>query len=162
MRLALYQPEIPQNVGTLIRLGACLGVPIDVIEPTGFLWSDKHLKRAGLDYFDLANVTRIQNWESYQPQADQRIILIDTKAAITFWDFTFQASDILMLGKESFGVPEAVFAAIPNSVRIPMLANRRSLNMAIAGAMVLAEALRQTCCDPSSPFLPSHLLDTPA
>ena len=150
MRLALYQPEIPQNVGTLIRLGACLGVPVDVIEPTGFLWSDKHLKRAGMDYLDMACVERIQSWEIYQKQRQQRIVLIDTKAEATYWDFEFQSSDILMLGKESSGVPEEVFNAIPARVRIPMLDNRRSLNMAIAGAMVLAEALRQTCRDHSS------------
>jgi tRNA (cytidine/uridine-2'-O-)-methyltransferase len=144
MRLALYQPEIPQNVGTLIRLGACLGVPIDVIEPTGFLWSDKHLKRAGLDYFEIANVERIQGWLIYQ-QRPQRIVLIDTKAEVNLWDFKFMPNDTLMLGCESSGVPDSVFEAIPNRVKIPMLANSRSLNMAIAGAMVLTEALRQTC-----------------
>lgn len=144
MRLALYQPEIPQNVGTLIRLGACVGVPLDIIEPTGFVWSDKHLKRAGMDYVDLANVTRIESWDAYKIlNANQRLVLIDTKANTDFWDFTFDAGDILMLGKESSGVPDEVFQGIPHRVRIPMLPNRRSLNMAIAGAMVLAESLRQ-------------------
>lgn len=152
MRLALYQPEIPQNVGTLIRLGACLGVPIDVIEPTGFLWSDKHLKRSGLDYFCMANVERIPSWEIYQ-QRSQRIVLIDTKAGTIFWDFYFKENDTLMLGKESTGVPDDVFAAIPNRVRIPMLPNCRSLNMAIAGAMVLSESLRQIRYDYSSNIL---------
>jgi len=150
MRLALYEPEIPQNVGTLIRLGACLGIPVDVIEPTGFLWSDKHLKRAGLDYFDMANVERIQSFEIYH-QRPQRLVLIDTKADINLWDFTFQADDNLMLGCESSGVPDTVFAAITYKVKIPMLANRRSLNMAIAGAMVLTEALRQTRSEHFSP-----------
>ncbi|MCX7343466.1 MAG: tRNA (cytidine(34)-2'-O)-methyltransferase [Proteobacteria bacterium] len=149
MRLALYQPEIPQNVGTLIRLGACLGVPIDVIEPTGFLWSDKHLKRSGLDYMCMANVERVLSWEIYQ-QRQQRIILIDTKAEINFWDFEFKADDVLMLGKESSGVPDNVFGSIQNRVKIPMLPDRRSLNMAIAGAMVLTEALRQTRHEHSS------------
>ncbi len=144
MRLALYQPEIPQNAGTLIRLGACVGVAIDIIEPTGFVWSDKHLKRAGMDYVDLANVKRFENWETYKDQQQsKRIVLIDTKATTSFWDFAFEPEDILMLGKESAGVPEDVFEAIPNRVRIPMLPDRRSLNMAIAGAMVLAESLRQ-------------------
>lgn len=151
MRLALYQPEIPQNVGTLIRLGACLGIPIDVIEPTGFLWSDKHLKRSGLDYMCMANVERITNWEIYQ-QRKQRIILIDTKAEALFWDFEFKESDVLMLGKESSGVPDNVFGSIKNQVKIPMLPERRSLNMAIAGAMVLTEALRQTRHE-HSPYL---------
>lgn len=149
MRLALYEPEIPQNVGTLIRLGACLGVSIDVIEPTGFLWSDKHLKRSGLDYMCMANVERAPSWEIYQ-QRQQRIILIDTKAEIIFWDFEFKADDVLMLGKESSGVPNDVFESIKNRVKIPMLPDRRSLNMAIAGAMVLTEALRQTRHDYSS------------
>ncbi len=144
MRLALYQPEIPQNAGTLIRLGACVGVPIDIIEPTGFVWSDKHLKRAGMDYVDLANVQRIESWEVYKDlYSTQRIVLIDTKAETLFWDFRFQPNDILMLGRESSGVPEEVYQSIPNRVRIPMLPDRRSLNMAIAGAMVLAESLRQ-------------------
>ena len=149
MKIALYQPEIPQNVGTIIRLGACLGVGIDVIEPTGFLWSDKHLKRSGLDYFCMANVERISSWEVYQERF-QRIVLIDTKAETIFWDFNFQNGDVLMLGKESSGVPDYVFDAIPHRVKIPMLPDRRSLNMAIAGAMVLSEALRQTCHDDTS------------
>lgn len=145
MRLALYQPEIPQNVGTLIRLGACVGVPIDIIEPTGFVWSDKHLKRAGMDYVELANVKRVESWDAYKAlNASKRIVLIDTKADVIFWDFRFEADDILMLGKESSGVPDEVFAGIPHRVRIPMLPDRRSLNMAIAGAMVLTEGLRQT------------------
>ncbi len=152
MRLALYQPEIPQNAGTLIRLGACMGVPIDIIEPTGFVWNDKHLKRAGMDYVDLANVERYENWETYHNlYSAQRIVLLDTKADILFWDFVFQPNDILMIGRESSGVPEDVYQSIPNRVRIPMLPNRRSLNMAIAGAMVLSESLRQVPGD--SPHL---------
>ena len=153
MRLALYQPEIPQNVGTLIRLGACVGVPIDIIEPTGFVWSDKHLKRAGMDYADLANVERFESWDVYKNlRTTQRIILLDTKAEQSYWDFTFQPDDILMIGRESCGVPEDVYQSIPNRVLIPMLPDRRSLNMAIAGAMVLAESLRQLNHDHSSPL----------
>ncbi len=153
MRLSLYQPEIPQNVGTLIRLGACVGVPIEIIEPTGFVWSDKHLKRAGMDYADLANVERFESWDVYKNlRANQRIVLLDTKAEQRYWDFTFQPDDILMIGRESCGVPEDVYQSIPNRVRIPMLPDRRSLNMAIAGAMVLAESLRQLNHDHSSPL----------
>ena len=153
MRLALYQPEIPQNVGTLIRLGACVGVPIDIIEPTGFVWSDKHLKRAGMDYADLANVERFESWDTYKSlRATQRIVLLDTKAEQSYWDFTFKPDDILMVGRESSGVPEDIYQSIPNRVRIPMLPDRRSLNMAIAGAMVLAESLRQINHDHSSPL----------
>lgn len=152
MRLALYQPEIPQNTGTLIRLGACVGVPIDIIEPTGFVWNDKHLRRAGMDYVDLANVQRIENWETYKNlYATQRMVLIDTKAETLFWDFVFESNDILMVGRESSGVPEDVYQSIPHRVRIPMLPHRRSLNMAIAGAIVLAESLRQVPND--SPHL---------
>ncbi len=150
MRLCLYQPEIPQNVGTLIRLGACLGIPLDIIEPTGFVWADKHLKRAGMDYVDLANVQRFENFEKYRLLQTQRIVLLDTKADTIFWDFTFQPNDILMIGKESSGVPEEVYNLIPQRVRIPMLPERRSLNMAIAGAMVLSESLRQVHHDRSS------------
>lgn len=143
MRIALYQPEIPQNVGTLIRTGACLGVPIDVIEPTSFVWNDRYLKRAGMDYIDMANVNRFASWENYlQQNLGKRIVLLDTKATTNFYEFTFKADDILLLGQESTGVPDTVFEMLP-SVKIPMLAQRRSLNVAIAGAMVLTEALRQ-------------------
>lgn len=144
MRIALYQPEIPQNVGTLIRLGACVGAGIDIIEPTSFVWNDKYLKRAGMDYIDMANVTRTPSWHEYlQKNSSKRIVLLDTKATTNFYDFNFIKDDILLLGQESVGVPDDVFNALP-SVKIPMLANRRSLNVAIAGAMVLTEALRQT------------------
>lgn len=144
MRIALYQPEIPQNVGTLIRLGACIGVGIDIIEPTSFVWNDKYLKRAGMDYIDMATVTRTPSWQEYlQQNYSKRIILLDTKATTDFYDFSFMKDDILLLGQESTGVPDEVFHTLP-SVKIPMLANRRSLNVAIAGAMVLTEALRQT------------------
>ncbi len=144
MRIALYQPEIPQNVGTLIRLGACVGVGIDVIEPTSFVWNDKYLKRAGMDYIDMANVTRTPNWQEYlQQNSSKRIVLLDTKATTNFYEFSFMKDDILLLGKESIGVPDELFNTLP-SVKIPMLINRRSLNVAIAGAMVLTEALRQT------------------
>lgn len=144
MRIALYQPEIPQNVGTLIRLGACIGIGVDIIEPTSFVWSDKYLKRAGMDYIDMANVTRTPSWPEYLLQnSSKRIVLLDTKATTNFYEFNFMKNDILLLGKESIGVPDEVFNTLP-SVKIPMLANRRSLNVAIAGAMVLTEALRQT------------------
>lgn len=144
MRLALYQPEIPQNAGTLMRLTACLGIPLDIIEPCGFIWQDQKLQRAGMDYIELANVTRHASFESFRQDQPHRLILIDTKAATTYIDFSFQKDDILMLGKESVGVPDGVFQSIPNRVVIPMLDGRRSLNVAVAGAMILGEALRQT------------------
>ncbi|WP_033444408.1 tRNA (cytidine(34)-2'-O)-methyltransferase [Candidatus Odyssella thessalonicensis] len=144
MRLALYQPEIPQNAGTLMRLAACLGVPLDIIEPCGFIWQDQKLQRAGMDYIELANVQRHASFEAFKANIPQRLILVDTKAATSFLDFSFQKNDILLMGKESVGVPESVFEAIPDRVIIPMLPGRRSLNVAVAAAMVLGEALRQT------------------
>lgn len=143
MRLALYQPEIPQNAGTLIRLAACVGVPLDVIEPCGFIWHNQKLQRAGMDYMELANVQRHASFTDFQKSFPHRIVLIDTKAATSFLDFKFEKNDILLLGKESVGVPDAVYQSIPDKVVIPMLDGRRSLNVAVAGAMVLSEALRQ-------------------
>ncbi|MEI8295682.1 MAG: tRNA (cytidine(34)-2'-O)-methyltransferase [Alphaproteobacteria bacterium] len=147
MQLALYQPEIPQNTGTLIRLTACLGVPLHIIEPCGFVWSDRHLKRAGMDYVDLAYITRHQDWSAFKQQHTQdngRLILLDTKATTPYIDFSFHLTDTLLVGCESSGVPEAVMNQADSCVRIPLLPHRRSLNMAIAAAMVLGEALRQT------------------
>jgi len=144
MRLALYQPEIPQNTGTLMRLGACMGVGIDVIEPCGFIWDDARLKRAGMDYMELANVIRHPSWEEFLGQTNlSRLILLDTKATINYLDFTFHPSDILMVGRESDGVPDDVFKACPHALKISMSENTRSLNVAIAASMVLGEALRQ-------------------
>ena len=145
MRLALYQPEIPQNTGTLIRLGACVGVGIDVIEPCGYIWDDARLKRAGMDYMELANVTRHATWDAFQQQLNlSRLILLDTKASTDYLDFEFQPDDILMVGRESDGVPEMVFNATHYQVKISMLSERRSLNVAVAASIVLGEALRQT------------------
>lgn len=145
MRLALYQPEIPQNTGTLMRLGACVGVGIDIIEPCGFIWDDARLKRAGMDYMDLANVKRHPSWEEFSCKiAPSRLILLDTKATLDYLDFKFQPSDILMVGQESDGVPHDVFNACPHRLKISMLSGVRSLNVAIAASMVLGEALRQT------------------
>lgn len=150
MKIALYQPEIAQNAGTLLRLGACLGIDVDVIEPCGFIWNDRKLHRAGMDYLDQVVLTRHPSWDSFldhynllTPQPDHRLVLIDTRATVSFMDFTFEPQDVLLLGKESSGVPESVFNQIQNRVVIPMLPQRRSLNVAIAGAMVLTEALRQ-------------------
>lgn len=143
MRLALYQPEIPQNTGTLIRLAACLGVPLDIIEPCGFIWHDQKLQRAGMDYIELANVQRHTSFSAFRETLPQRLVLIDTQGNVPYYDFVFNPDDILMLGQESVGVPQDVFDSIPDRVVIPMQAGRRSLNVAIAGAMVLSEGLRQ-------------------
>lgn len=146
MRLALYQPEIPQNTGTLLRLGACLNVPVDIIEPCGFIWHDQKLKRAGMDYLDLSQVTRHVSWDAFlAAYPNHRLLLIDAKGTTPYIDFCFSPQDILLMGQESSGVPRDVWAATPTSLRIPMVPNRRSLNVAVAASMVIGEALRQTC-----------------
>jgi tRNA (cytidine/uridine-2'-O-)-methyltransferase len=144
MRLALYEPDIPQNTGALIRLGACLGVPIDIIEPCGFLFSDRQLKRAGMDYLEQAEVVRHESWSAFRTTLTGRLILLTSKGAESYAGFAFAPDDILLLGRESAGVPEDVHAAAGARLRIPLKAGLRSLNVAQAGAMVLGEALRQT------------------
>jgi tRNA (cytidine/uridine-2'-O-)-methyltransferase len=145
MRLALFEPDIPQNTGALIRLGACFGVPVDIIEPCGFLWSEPKLKRAGMDYLDQADVTRHASWEAFrQASAGARLVLLTTRGASPYLEFAFAPGDILLLGRESAGVPETVHAASDARLFIPMRPGLRSLNVAMAGAIVLAEARRQT------------------
>jgi tRNA (cytidine/uridine-2'-O-)-methyltransferase len=147
MRLALFQPDIAPNVGTLLRLGACVGVAVDVIEPCGFPASDKSLKRAAMDYAEQAEVKRHDDWAAFNQwrcAAGHRLVLIETSGTVAYADFAFTANDILMLGRESAGTPPSVEAACDAVVHIPMVAGRRSLNVAIAGAIVLGEALRQT------------------
>jgi tRNA (cytidine/uridine-2'-O-)-methyltransferase len=146
MRLALFQPDIPQNAGTLIRLGACLGVAVDIIEPCGFILSDRRLRRAGLDYLALAHVSRHESWEAFraaQPP-DTRLVLLTTQAALPYHRFVFAPSDIILVGRETSGVPEEVHRAAATRLVIPMQPGRRSLNVALAAAIVLGEALRQT------------------
>jgi tRNA (cytidine/uridine-2'-O-)-methyltransferase len=145
MRLALYQPDIPQNCGTLIRLGACLGVGVDIIEPCGFLFSDSKLRRAGMDYLEQAEVVRHASWQTFlEARHGLRLVLLTTKGAVSYLDFTFGADDVLLLGRESEGVPAAVHGRADARLRIPLKTGMRSLNVAQAGAIVLAEALRQT------------------
>jgi len=144
MHLALFQPDIPQNTGTLIRLGACLDVPIHIIEPCGFPFSDRALKRAGMDYIDLAVINRHASWERFLTSiGEARIVLLTTKAADPYTAFEFRADDVLLLGRESAGVPDDVHDRADARIIIPMNKQARSLNVAIAGAMVLGEALRQ-------------------
>jgi tRNA (cytidine/uridine-2'-O-)-methyltransferase len=145
MRLALYEPDIPQNCGALLRLGACLGVGVDIIEPCGFLFSDKGLKRAGMDYLGEADYARHVSWSAYRTaKGAGRIVLLSSKATTAFTDFTFAPDDTILLGRESAGVPDAVHDAVDARLLIPMRAGMRSINVAQAGAMVLGEALRQT------------------
>ncbi len=147
IRLALYQPEIPQNTGTLLRAGACLGVQLDIIEPCGFGLSDARLKRAGMDYVEIANYTRHTSWQSFKDQAQKnknRLVYLTPHSKVAYTDFDFTRQDILILGRESDGIPESITQDIPHHITIPMVEGRRSLNVALAGAMVLGEVLRQT------------------
>jgi tRNA (cytidine/uridine-2'-O-)-methyltransferase len=145
MRLALYEPDIPQNCGALLRLGACLGVGVDIIEPCGFLFSDKALKRAGMDYIEHADYARHTSWSAYRAaKGSGRIILLSSKAAVPYTTFAFAPDDTVLLGRESAGVPDDVHEAADARLLIPMRGGMRSINVAQAGAMVLGEALRQT------------------
>ena len=145
MRLALYQPDIPQNAGAMLRLGACLGVANDIIEPCGFVLDDRRLKRVAMDYQALAEIARHESWRAYLASRDSgRLVLLSTKAALPYHRFAFAASDTLLLGRESAGVPPEVAARADASLRIPLAPSARSLNVALAAALVLGEALRQT------------------
>lgn len=147
VRLALYQPDIPQNTGTILRLGACLGVPVDVIGPTGFDMSDRALRRSGLDYLDHVTLVRHLSWEDFDSArrgAGRRLLLLTSRGAVAHTDFAFTANDTLLLGRESAGAPDHVHASADARLAVPMRAGMRSLNIAVAAAIVLAEALRQT------------------
>jgi tRNA (cytidine/uridine-2'-O-)-methyltransferase len=144
LRLALFEPDIPQNTGTLLRMGACLGVGVDIIEPCGFLFTDKGLKRAGMDYLELANYRRHDSWAAFEAQREGRLVLLSSKASHPYTEFVFAADDVLLLGRESAGVPDSVRDAADARLRIPLMPGLRSLNVALAASMVLGEALRQT------------------
>jgi tRNA (cytidine/uridine-2'-O-)-methyltransferase len=147
LKIALYQPDIAGNVGTILRLSACFGVPCAIIEPCGFPFSDKALKRAGMDYAAAANVERIGDWEAFASSAHaegRRIALLSSKGSSSLFDTEFHADDILLFGSESAGVPDHVHAACDLRIRIPMQAGFRSLNVAVSAGIALSEALRQT------------------
>lgn len=145
MRLTLFEPDIAQNAGTLMRLAAALKVPLDLIEPCGFVLDDRKLRRAGMDYLDQLSLTRHSSWEAYQAaKPGGRLVLLTTRAAVPYTDFSFRPDDRLMVGREGGGVPDAVHQAADARVIIPMTAAARSLNVALSAAMVLGEALRQT------------------
>lgn len=144
IHLALYQPEIPQNTGTLLRLSACLGVPLHIIEPCGFVWSNRHLQRSGMDYVEASLHTRHPDFASFRAHTTgQRLILITTDAELSYRDMVFQPHDILLCGRESSGVPNDIAALCDASVIIPMRPPCRSLNLAVAATLVVGEALRQ-------------------
>lgn len=144
MILAAYEPDIPQNTGSLIRLSACLGVPLHIIEPCGFPFDDKRLRRVSLDYYDLAQLVRHASWGKFLSHRTGRIVLLTTKASIYHTDYVFDPEDIILVGRESAGVPQPVHDAADARIKIPLAPGARSLNVALAAGMVLAEALRQT------------------
>jgi tRNA (cytidine/uridine-2'-O-)-methyltransferase len=145
MRLALFEPDIPQNAGALLRLGACWGVAVDIIEPCGFLLDDRRLRRAGMDYREAASLHRHASWAAFLAgRAAGRLLLLTTKASLPYHRFAFRPDDTLLLGRESAGVPEHVHRTADARLRIPLRPGMRSLNVALAAAIVLGEALRQT------------------
>ena len=144
MRLALHQPDQAGNVGTILRLAACLGVPVDIIEPCGFPWGDKALKRAGMDYAEIASVSRHASWEAFEAERGGRLVLLTTAGDVRLDQARFDRDDVLLLGSESRGVPAHIHARAALRVRIPQVAGTRSLNIAVAAGIALAEALRQT------------------
>ena len=144
MRIALFQPDIAGNVGTILRLGACLNVPVDLIEPMGFPWSDRALARAGMDYAAQAEVRRHADWEAFAAQVSGRIVLLTTRGGTRLDEARFAPRDTLLLGSESAGAPDFVHARADLALRIPLAPGFRSLNVAIATGIALGEALRQT------------------
>jgi len=151
IEIALYQPDIPPNAATIMRMAACLGLKVRIIEPAGFTWSDSSLKRAGMDYLDHALVIRDPSWTAFREATrGQRLILASTRAAIPYVDFAFRSGDILLMGRESSGVPAEVHDAADARLLIPMRAGLRSLNVAMACAMMTGEALRQTAGFPAT------------
>lgn len=163
MRLALFEPDIPQNAGTILRLAACLGVAVDIIEPCGFAFDDRHLRRAGMDYLDAVDLTRHSSWNAYRiwrtgSSRAGRLVLLTTRARTAYTEFAFEPTDTLLCGRESSGAPEEVHRVADARLAVPLQPGRRSLNVAVAAAMVLGEALRQTrgfagssADDPSQP-----------
>jgi len=144
MRIALFEPDIAGNVGTILRLAACMGAGVDLIEPMGFPWSDRALARAGMDYAAAVEVKRHADWAAFAERAAGRIVLATTSGAIPLPEATFRADDILLFGSEGAGVPQAIHDGAGLRVRVPMRPGFRSLNVAVSAAMMLGEALRQT------------------
>ena len=145
MRIALFEPEIAGNVGAVLRLGACLGVPVDLIEPLGFLWDDARVRRTAMDYIDQVAISRHPDWASFHASiGTARLVLLTTKGSISAYDFAFRPDDVLLFGKESAGAPPHVHAACEGRIRLPMRQEVRSLNLALSAGLAVGEALRQT------------------
>lgn len=144
IEIALYQPDIAPNAATVIRMGACLGVKVRIIEPMGFVWTSSRFRRAGLDYLESADVVRHASWDAFRDETSgRRLVLITTRATLPYTAFAFEPPDIILMGRESAGVPDTVHAAADARLVIPMRPGMRSLNVALACAMVTGEALRQ-------------------
>jgi tRNA (cytidine/uridine-2'-O-)-methyltransferase len=146
MRIALYEPDIPQNTGTILRLAACLGIEAHIIEPAGFPASDRAFRRAGMDYLDQVAIVRHGSWaafERWRMEAESRLILFTTQASLSYLDHAYRVDDVLLFGRESSGVPAAVHEAADARLLVPMRAGLRSLNVAMVAAMAVGEALRQ-------------------
>jgi tRNA (cytidine/uridine-2'-O-)-methyltransferase len=146
MRLALYQPDIPQNMGAIMRIAACFRIPVDVIEPCGFPFDEKRLRRTAMDYSELCDLVRHRSWDSFLSdfrESPRRLVLLTTASEVNHTGFKFEQDDTLLLGRESHGVPPDVHAAADACVRIPIAKELRSLNVAVAGAIAISEALRQ-------------------
>lgn len=147
MRIALYQPDIAGNTGTILRLAACLGLEVHIIEPAGFDLSDRNLKRAGMDYLEMAALTRHVDWQAFEAWRQglgARLVLLSTKAETAYIDFAYAPDDVLLFGRESAGVPDTIHDAADHRLTIPMQPGARSLNLAMSVAMVVGEAVRQT------------------
>jgi len=145
LRIAAFQPDIAPNLGTMIRLAACFDAGIDVIEPCGFPFSVKALRRSAMDYADIADISRHASWQDFQAGRTGRLILLSTKAATPLWDFSFENGDTIMMGRESAGVPADVASACDARLLIPMPGGGRSLNVAVSAGIALGEATRQLC-----------------
>ncbi|PDQ22151.1 tRNA methyltransferase [Mesorhizobium sanjuanii] len=146
LRIALYQPDIAGNTGTILRFAACLGLDVDIVEPAGFPISDRSLKRAGMDYLEMARLSRHVDWQAFEDwrrSEARRLVLLSTKAATAYTDFAFAAGDILLFGRESAGVPDSVHEAVDARLTIPMQPGARSINVALSVAMAAGEAIRQ-------------------
>lgn len=150
MRIALFEPEIAGNVGAVLRLGACLGMAVDLIEPMGFAWDDKRVRRAAMDYIDHVEIVRHGSFDAFRAAiGPARLVLFTTRATQSLYDFAFSADDVLLFGKESAGVPPEVVEACDARLRIPMRVQVRSMNLASSAALVMGEALRQTASLPA-------------
>ena len=142
--IALFQPDMPQNCGAIMRLCACMGVPLDLIEPFGFIWDEARVRRVAMDYIHHVSLTKHRDWESFKTaKGAQRLILLSTKAATPYTEFKFQADDVLVLGRESAGVPEHIHEQVTARIVIPLQNGMRSLNVGMSAAIVVSEALRQ-------------------